>query len=120
MGAYGTADAEEKHLQEGNYPHLKTRIDEHLKKDKKSNIYKHLHNNEERFSSFNSVCFSMLDRVPAQFQIKIKEGMYTDCEKPNLNKQLNHLATTLSIYWISHAFFTSLFYLLDTILKLFL
>ena len=27
--------------------HFKTRIDEHLKKDKKSNISKHLHNNEE-------------------------------------------------------------------------
>ena len=46
--------------------------------------------------------------------------MYTDCEKPNLNKQLNHLANILSIYWVSHAFFTSLFYLLDRILKLFL
>ena len=27
--------------------HFKTRIDEHVKKDKKSNIYKHLNNNEE-------------------------------------------------------------------------
>ena len=77
--------------------HFKTRIDEHVKKDKQSNIYKHLHNNEERFSSFNSDCFSVLDYAPILFQIKIKEGMYTDWEKPNLNKQLNHLATTLSI-----------------------
>ena len=29
--------------------HFKTRIDEHVKKDKKGNIYKHLHNNEECF-----------------------------------------------------------------------
>ena len=35
--------------------------------------------------------------APTQFQIKIKEGMYIDWEKPNLNKPLNHLATTLSI-----------------------
>ena len=77
--------------------HFKTRIDEHVKKDKKSNIYKHLNNNEECFSSFNSDCFSILDYAPTQFHLKIKEGMYIDWEKPNLNKQLNHLATTLSI-----------------------
>ena len=77
--------------------HFKTRIDEHVKKDKKSNIYKHLNNNEECFSSFNSDCFSILDYAPTQFQVKIKEGMYIAWEKPNLNKQLNHLATTLSI-----------------------
>ena len=77
--------------------HFKTRIDKHVKKDKQSNIYKHLHNNEERFWSFNLDCFSVLDYAPILFQIKIKEGMYIDWEKPNLNKQLNHLATTLSI-----------------------
>ena len=61
-------------------------------KIKKFNIYKHLHNNEECFLSF-----SILDYAPTQFQIKIKEGMYIDWEKPNLSKQLNHLATTLII-----------------------
>ena len=44
------------------------------------------------------IVFSILDYAPAQFQIKIIEGMYIDWEKPNLNKQLNHLATTLSIW----------------------
>ena len=70
-----------------------------MKEDKKSNIYKHPHNNEEYFSSFNSNCFFffILDYPPTQFQIKIKEGMYIDWEKPNLNKRLNHLATTLSM-----------------------
>ena len=38
--------------------HFKTRIDEHVKiENKNSNIYKHLYNKEERFSSFNSDCF---------------------------------------------------------------
>ena len=46
--------------------HFKTRIDEHVKKDKKSNIYKHLNNNEECFLSFNSGCFSILDYAPTQ------------------------------------------------------
>ena len=66
------------------------RIHEHV-------IYINLHNNEECFSSFNSDYFSVLDYAPTQFHIKIKEGMYIDWEKPNLNKQLNHLATNLSI-----------------------
>ena len=61
--------------------HFKTRIDEHVKKDKKSNIYKHLNNNKECFSSFNSDCFSILDYAPKQFQVKIKEGMYIDWER---------------------------------------
>ena len=36
--------------------HFKTRIDEHVKKDKKSNIYEHLDINGECFSSFRSDC----------------------------------------------------------------
>ena len=76
---------------------FKTRIDEHVKKDKKSNIYKHLRNNEKCFSSFSSDCFSILDYALTQFQIKIKEGMCIDWERPNLNKQLNYLATIFSI-----------------------
>ena len=51
--------------------HFKIRIDEHVKEDKKSKIDKHLHNNEECFSRFNSDYFSILDYVPTQFQIKI-------------------------------------------------
>ena len=46
-----------------------------MKKDKKSNIHKHLQNNEECLSSFNSDCFSILDDTLQQFQIKIKGGM---------------------------------------------
>ena len=34
--------------------HFKVRINEHLEKDRESNFYKHLHNNEEHFSSFRS------------------------------------------------------------------
>ena len=80
------------------YRHFKTRIDEHVKKTKNLiYIYKLLQNNEECFSSFNLDCFSTLDYPPTQFQIKIKEGMCNDWEKPNLKKQLNHLAPTLSI-----------------------
>ena len=43
------------------------------------------------------IVFSVLDCAVTQLQIKIKEGMYIDWEKPNLSKQLNHIATTLSL-----------------------
>ena len=66
--------------------HFKTRINKHVKKDKKSHRYKDLHNNEDCFSCFNSDCFSILDYAPTQFQIKIKEAMYIAWEKSNLNK----------------------------------
>ena len=81
--------------------HFKTRIDEHMKKDKKSNIYINIYTVMKSVSQvliqIVFFVFSILDYAPTQFQIKIKEGMYIDWEKPNLNKQLNHLATTLSI-----------------------
>ena len=68
-----------------------------MKKGKKSHMHKHQHNNDECFSSFNSDCFPILDYTPTQFQIKIKEGIDIDWQNPNLNKKLNHLATTLSV-----------------------
>ena len=46
-----------------------------------SNIFKHLHNNEECFSSFHLGCFCILDYAPLQLQIKIKKGMCIDWEK---------------------------------------
>ena len=39
----------------------------------------------------------LLDYTPTLFHIKIKEVMYIDWEKANLNKHLNHSATTLSM-----------------------
>ena len=49
------------------------------------------------FLKFNSDRFPILDYTPTQFQTKIKEGIDIDWENPNLNKKLNHLATTLSV-----------------------
>ena len=77
--------------------HFITRIDEHIKKDKKSHVFQHLHNKEECFSRFDLNWFSILDSTTTKYQIKLKEDMYIDWEKPNLNKQENRLSTTLSI-----------------------
>ena len=61
--------------------HFKTRIEEHIKKDNKSHICKHLHSTTTCFDSYNS----------------IKEALDINCRKPNLNAQQNHLALTLSL-----------------------
>ena len=41
--------------------HLKTRIEEHNKKDNKSHIFKHLHSTTTCFDSYNSTCFKIID-----------------------------------------------------------
>ena len=43
--------------------HFKTRIEEHIKKDNKSHIFKHLHSSETCFDSYNSPCFKIIDKA---------------------------------------------------------
>ena len=74
-------------LHRRNLRHFITRIDEHIKKDKKSHVFQNLHNKEECFLSFDLNCFSILDLATTKYQTKLKDGMYIDWEKPNLNKQ---------------------------------
>ena len=66
---------------------FKTRIDEHIKRNKRYHVFQHLQSKEECFSSFDLNCFSILDSETTKYQTKLKEGMYIDWEKPNLNKQ---------------------------------
>ena len=77
--------------------HFRTRIDEHTHKDKNSHIYKHLNGNPNCLNSLTNTSFTYLDSANTSFQLKLKEGMHIGWEKPNLNKQVNHIATTLSI-----------------------
>ena len=77
--------------------HFKTRIEEHIKKDNKSHIFKHLHSSETCFDSYNSLCFKIIDKANSKFDLKIKEAFHINWRKPNLNAQQNHLALTLSL-----------------------
>ena len=77
--------------------HFKTRIEEHIKKDNKSHIFKHLHASETCFDSYNSLCFKIIDKANSKFDLKIKEALHINWRKPNLNAQQNHLALTLSL-----------------------
>ena len=77
--------------------HFKTRIEEHIKKDIKSHIFKHLHYSETCFDSYDCLCFQIVDKVKSKFDLKIKEALHIHWRKPNLNPQQNHLALTLSL-----------------------
>ena len=81
--------------------HFKTRIEEHIKKDNKSHIFKHLHSTATCFDSYNSLCFKIIDKANSKFDLKIKEALHINRRKPNLNAQQNHLALTLSLWLLS-------------------
>ena len=77
--------------------HFKTRIEEHIKKDNKSHIFKHLHSTATCFDSYNSLFFKITDKANSKFYLKIKEALHINWRKPNLNAQQNHLALTFSL-----------------------
>ena len=79
------------------YRHFKTRIEEHIKKDNKSHIFKHVHSTASCFDSYNSLSFKIIDKANSKFDLKIKEALHINWRKPNLNSQQNHLARTLSL-----------------------
>ena len=74
--------------------HFKFRIEEHIKKDNKSHIFKHLQSIATCFDSYISLCFKIIDDANSKFDLKIKEALYINRRKPNLNPQQNHLALT--------------------------
>ena len=76
--------------------HFKTRIEEHIRKDK-SHIFKHLHSTATCSDSYNSLCFKIIDKANSKFDLKIKEALHINWRKPNLNAQQNHLALILSL-----------------------
>ena len=70
--------------------HFKSKIEEHIKKDNKSHIFKHLHFTATFFESYNSLCFKVIDKTNSKFYLKIKEAFHINWGKYNLNAQQNH------------------------------
>lgn len=50
--------------------------------------------------------FSFLDAAQTKYQVKIKQDMNKDLEKPNLNKKFTHL---VAIVFFLHSFYYSTF-----------
>ena len=77
--------------------HFKTKIEEHIKKDSKSYIFKHLHSTATCLDSYNSLCFKIIDKANSKFDLKIKEALHITWRKYNLNAEQKHLALTVSL-----------------------
>ena len=67
-----------------------TYIDEHVRTDKNSHVFKHLHSNQACLKFLNKDCFEILDSSPNHFNRKIKEALYIKWDNPNLNAQVKH------------------------------
>ena len=52
--------------------HFKTRIEEHIKNDTNSHIFKHLHFTTTCFDSYNSLSLKIIDKANSKFDLKIK------------------------------------------------
>ena len=59
---------------------FETRIEEHIKKDNKSNIFKYLHSAEPCFGSL----LKIIDKASYKFDLKIKEVWHINRRKPFL------------------------------------
>ena len=56
--------------------HFKTRIEEHIKKDDSSHIFKHLHSTATCFDSYNPLYFKIIDKANSTFDLKITEALH--------------------------------------------
>ena len=57
--------------------HFKARIKEHIKKDNKFHVFKHLHSTTTCFDFYNSLSFKIIDKANSKFDLKIKELTHT-------------------------------------------
>ena len=77
--------------------HFSTRVREHLSYDKSSHIFKHLQSSERCRQSCSVDCFEILDSASTKFQLKLKEAVHINWEKPNLNQQVHHVNLALTL-----------------------
>ena len=77
--------------------HFSTRVREQLSSDKSSHIFKHLLSSERYRQSCSADCSKILDSAPTKFQLKLKEAMHINWEKPNLNQQAHDVNLTLTL-----------------------
>ena len=70
--------------------HFVIRKKEHLSSDQSSAVYKHIHDVENGAckAACNNDCFTILDRAPTKYQLRIKEGLLIRRDQPILNIQV--------------------------------
>lgn len=68
-----------------------TRIDEHLKSDKQSHVFKHLQSSSNCRNKCSNNCFVVLDTAKTKYSLRIKESMWIKWLKPLLNVQKENI-----------------------------
>ena len=98
--------------------HIKTAIEEHIKKEDKSHIFKHLHSTTTcLFDSYNCLCFKIIDKANSKFDLKIKEALHINWRK--LNAQQNHTSLLLHLikaHLILHLSLSSIAFIISTLI----
>ena len=77
--------------------HFSTRIKEHTVSDKNSHIFKHFSQFPSCKGMYTPSCFRILDSANSSIDLKLKEAFYISKNKPDLNKQLHHFNTFLTL-----------------------
>ena len=65
--------------------HFKIKIEEYIRYDNKSHIFKHLYSTPTCFDSSNSLSFNIIDKANSKFDLKIKEALPVNWRKSKLN-----------------------------------
>ena len=73
------------------------RVREHIFGERTLHNCKHLQNSEHRRTFCSNDCFSIQDHASTTLQLKIKEAIHIQWEKPTLNHQLYHVNLQLSL-----------------------
>ena len=74
--------------------HFSTHVCDDRSSDRSSHIFKHLQSSEPCRNSCSSDCFEIIDSASTKFQLKLKEAIHVNWEKPNLNQQISHINLT--------------------------
>ena len=74
-----------------------TRIKEHLVSDQNSHIFKHLVKSPNCKTMCTPNCFEILDSAKSTFDLKLQEAFDIRHKNPELNKQVHHIDTFLTL-----------------------
>ena len=90
-----------------NCRHFKSMIEEHIKKDNKPYIFKHLHSTAICFDSYSSLCFKIINEGNSKVDLKIKEDLHINrrnlkCTHKSFS---SHLLTITSLVFFFFFFF---------------
>ena len=79
--------------------HISNRMKKHISTDKnsQSHIFKHFLSSPNCKVQYTNSCFTILDTANYLSTLKIKEALYINKLKPELNKQVHHFNTILSL-----------------------